>query len=93
VWPTGIATTEEAGTPARLGLGAAIPGLLRSQDEHGPRPALLEEQHRVVEPPPEDGRGHAVVLRGAQHRDRVNVLDVARVVVVGGPPDDERRRR
>jgi hypothetical protein len=77
--------------PARFGFGGAIAGLIRPEHEDLPRTPLGIQERRVVEAPPEHGRGDAIVLGGAEDRDRVNRLDVARAVVVGGTPDDERR--
>src|SRR6478752_9900786 len=61
------------------GLCEAIPRLLPAGDDDDRRDVLPPERQRVIESEPKVVRGTAVVLRGAEHDDRVTVA-----VTVGG---------
>ena len=66
--PAGIVDRPEIPV-RRLGLGEAVPGLLRPRHHDGGGIVLVPQQSRLVEPGPEIRRRHPVVLGRAHHHD------------------------
>ena len=95
--PSGTASRASPGTPgagqvvaAGLGLGELVPVGLAADGHDHRRDAVLVEGDRVLQPGLEDRRRDAVVLRRAEHHDRVGGRAG---VLPRGPPDRQRGGR